>query len=179
MGYKNQETMLSREEPQLSDTSTIDELTTALRSDNGLLREHARQALVSAGSAAVEPLIELLTDDSHQVRWEVAKILGEIADRKAASSLVRTLEDEEFDVRWLAAEALIAIGRDALVPLIQELERRPESIWLRQGAHHVLHDLSDVGLRAEAAPVLRALESLEPELEVIEPALGFLDKLKD
>jgi HEAT repeat protein len=150
----------------------------ALRSQDGIKREHARQALVYAGKQAVDPLIELLTDSNHQTRWEAAKALGEIADPKAASSLVRSLEDKEFDVRWLAAVGLIAIGKDALVPLLKALSKHADSVWLRKGAHHVLHDLSKKGFMDLATPVLAALEGTDPEIEVPGPTRMALRKLK-
>lgn len=179
MKYEDRETVLNREDGHGNDGATVTELTAALRSDDGVVREHARRSLVAMGSAVVESLIEVLTDGGHQLRWEAAKVLGDIADRRAAAALVTALEDEEFDVRWLAAEALIRIGPPALVPLIEELERRPDSIWLRQGAHHVLHDLSDEQMKGEVVSLLNALESGEPEIRVIKPALDLLDKLKE
>jgi HEAT repeat protein len=178
MKYGNRETELNRGNGHGNDSSTLSELTAALRSDDGVVREHARRSLVATGSSVVETLIAVLQDGSHQLRWEAAKVLGDIADQRAAAALVTALEDEEFDVRWLAAEGLIRIGPRALVPLIEELEKRPESIWLRQGTHHVLHDLSDEQMKAEVKPLLKALESREPEIRVIKPALDLLDRLK-
>jgi HEAT repeat protein len=150
-----------------ADAARLSTLISALRSSDYGERVHARQALGEIGHPAVESLVELFADPSHQVRWEAAKTLVAIADAGASPALVKTLLDEEFDVRWLAAEALIAIGRDGLEPLLRALEEHPESVWLRQGAHHVLHDLKDPALRELVAPTLEALESLEPEIEVI------------
>jgi hypothetical protein len=164
--------------PDAGDFSAIPSQLEALRSSDGTMREHARQALVFSGKQAVDPLIKLLADANHQTRWEAAKALGEIADPKAASSLVRSLEDKEFGVRWLAAVGLIAIGKEALVPLLQALSRRADSVWLREGAHHVLHDLSKKGYMGLVAPILAALEGIDPEIEVPEPTRAALRKLK-
>ena len=71
-----------------------------------------------------------------------------------------------FDVRWLAAEGLIHIGVDAIVPLLHALIERPESVWLREGAHHVLHDLASSDLRAVLMPVLKALEDVDATVVV-------------
>jgi HEAT repeat protein len=171
-------TTKAKKENQVNTRSRINELTTELCGKDAVVREHARQSLVTIGSPATDPLIELLEDRSHQVRWEAAKALGEIADPRAAPALVSALRDEDFDVRWLAAVGLIAIGPDALVPLLEELAKQPESTWLRQGAHHVLHNLADKKIKGKMAPVLRALESIEPEVGVIEPALKAADELK-
>jgi HEAT repeat protein len=153
-------------------------LVSALRSSDYGERVHARQALEEVGHPAVEPLVELLADPSHQTRWEAAKTLVAIADAAASPALVQTLMDEESDIRWLAAEALIAIGRDGLEPLLRVLEEHPESEWLRQGAHHVLHDLEDPALRELVRPTLEALESFEPEMKVIFAAGDLLAMLE-
>lgn len=91
--------------------------------------------------------------------------MGQIDDQTATQALVRALEDEEFDVRWLAAEGLTALGHEALVPLLRALIERSKSAWLREGAHHVLHDLSEGDLKEELQPVLAALEGVEPSVE--------------
>jgi len=46
--------------------------------------------------------------------------------------------------------------------LLEALERRGDSAFLLEGAHHVFHDLAKGGLRKSLAPVLAALEFLEP-----------------
>ena len=120
----------------------------------------------------------MLADSNHQTRWEAAKALGEIADPKSASTLISSLEDKEFDVRWLAAVGLIAIGKDALAPLLEALSRHADSVWLREGARHVLHDLSKKGFLDLATSVLTALEGTDPEIEVPGSALAALRKLK-
>jgi HEAT repeat protein len=149
-----------------------------LRNRDGVRREFAREAIVSLGRQAVDPLTKLLADPNHQIRWEAAKALSEIADPKSASALVSSLEDREFDIRWLSAIGLIAIGKDSLVPLLEALSRRSESVWLREGAHHVFHDLSKKGFMDLAAPILTALEGTEPGIEVQGPAKAALAKLR-
>jgi HEAT repeat protein len=149
------------------DQARLSTLISALRSSDYGKRVRARQVLEEVGHPAVGPLVELLADPSHQTRWEAAKTLVAIADAAASPALVETLMDEESDIRWLAAEALIAIGRDGLEPLLRALEEHPESEWLRQGAHHVLHDLEDPALRELVAPTLEALDSFEAEIKVI------------
>ena len=101
-------------------------------------------------------------------------------DVRAASELVATLEDSNFGVRWLAAEGLIAIGREVLPPLMEALTKHSDSAWLREGAHHVLHDLAnrDPEVKDFVAPVITALEGSEPEIGVMELAHTALDKLE-
>jgi len=89
----------------------------------------------------VGPLVNALNDKSQTARWESAKALGQIMDPRSIDALVKALQDKLFDVRWLAAEALIAIGRKSVKPLLQAIIDNPGSEYVREGAHHVFHDL--------------------------------------
>ncbi len=142
---------------------SIEKLIKDLDSRNDLVRVKARQALVAMRKAALPSLIEALKNKKYLMRWEAAKALGEIGDPGAAPALVRALEDEEFDVRWLAAEGLIKLNINGLRPLLKELMTRGGSTLLREGAHHVFHDLSKGALKRCLAPVLAALEEIESE----------------
>lgn len=137
-----------------------------LGSRDDAIRVKARHALVAFGKTAVPSLIEALKSEHYLMRWEAAKALGEIGDPGAAPALVKALEDEQFDVRWLAAEGLTKMNIIALKPLLQALELRGDSALLREGAHHVFHDLAKGGLRKFLSPILAALEVLEPGLEL-------------
>jgi hypothetical protein len=156
---------------------SISSMIVDLARDVPLARMSAREALVAIGGPAVPALTEALVNPIRHVRWEAAKALGQIGDPAAAEALVRALEDEIFGVRWLAAEGLIAVGRQGLKPLLQALIHRSDSDWLRQGAHHVLHELARAGLE-EVRPVLAALEDIEPSIDVPPAARTALDALK-
>lgn len=99
----------------------IDTLIAELRSQDGVQRKRARNALVKIGKSAVPFLIGLMTNPEDHVRWEACKALVSIKDPAAAVPLVVALGDESSEVRWLAAEALIAIKREAVVPVLQTL----------------------------------------------------------
>lgn len=167
----------------------------ALISDNGFEREKARLALVSVGDQAVSPLVHALRDRSERMRWEAAKALGQIGSPSAAPALVEALEDNNFDVRWLSAEALVAIGRDGLEALLTALVKRPESLWLRDSAHHVLahmigedvaveHHLADHPVRKDSIlqetlkPVVAAMHGSSPQVDVPLSAGVALDYVK-
>ncbi len=145
---------------------TIDSLIADLGSQNGLVRVRARKSIIAIGGQAVEPLSQSLTSKRRWVRWEAAKTLGQIGNAKATAALITALEDKLFDVRWLAAEGLITIGFEALVPLLTALKKHPESRWLQEGVHHVLHDIDGRELKRILRPVIVALESFEPSVEV-------------
>jgi hypothetical protein len=146
--------------------SSLESFIADLSNHNDEARVKARYSLVTMGKAAVPFLIEALKNNNNLMRWEAAKALGEIGDPGTAPALVKALEDEEFDVRWLAAEGLIKMNINGLKPLLQALEYRGDSVFLREGAHHVFHDLAKGALRKYLVPVLAALEALEPGEEV-------------
>ncbi len=161
------------------DTSShIKNLIGALSSFNDLSRVEARKALVVFGSQAIPFLAEALNDSNFLRRWEAAKTLGEIGDPKAAPALVKALEDEKFDIRWLAAKGLIDLNVKCLAPLFEALIQRADSVLLRQGAHHVLHDLSKGELRIYLAPVLIGLECMDCAVQVPPVVSHALDDLK-
>jgi HEAT repeat protein len=159
-------------------STTILELITQLSDPSGVTRQHARQALVAIGPRAVEPLMLALRDPRDQVRWEAAKALTNLTSRRAAASLVHALEDENGDVRWLAAEGLVALQEGALRPLLKALSAAADGDELREGAHHVLHELARRGLADLVNPVLRALESPAPAEETPVVAYEALLKLE-
>jgi HEAT repeat protein len=147
-------------------TETVRSLVANLSSKDGQVRVRARKSLVAIGGPALKPLVEMLSSKRQRVRWEAAKALGQIGDPAAVQALVKALEDKMFDVRWLAAEGLISIGREALVPLLRALMEHPDSLWLREGVHHVLHDVDKEDFDEILQPVLAALEGFEPSVEV-------------
>jgi hypothetical protein len=143
----------------------IKSLVADLGSQDGQVRVRARKSLVAIGGQAVKPLVKALASKKEVVRWESAKTLGQIGDPAAVQSLIKALEDKVFDVRWLAAEGLIYIGREALAPLLRALIDNPDSFWLKEGVHHVLHDVDKGDLTELLKPVIFALEGFEPSVE--------------
>jgi hypothetical protein len=156
----------------------IASLVDALANVDGVERHTARVKLEGIGPPAVPALARALQSPSEHARWEAAKALGEIADPSAAPALVSTLQDDKSAVRWLAATALINLGRDALAPLLRGLEGKSDSIWFRDGAHHVLRSLIRDGVADEAVSVLEALEDIEPCIEAPMAAYEVLQDLR-
>jgi HEAT repeat protein len=148
-------------------SNTITSLIALLNSDDGSARTHARESLLKLGTPAVPALIQILTAPQDRLRWEAAKALSQIGDPTAASALVKALEDDNSGVRWLAAEGLVILGRAGLVPLLEALRHHSDSVWLREGAHHVLRSLAREDLYASiVTPVLAALEDIEPAIQL-------------
>jgi hypothetical protein len=162
---------------------TVDSLIADLGSRDGLVRQRARIALVHIGEPAVPSLIKALKNRQEPTHWEAAKALSMIGDPKSVQALVKALEDSNFGVRWLAAEGLIAVGYDSLETLLPALIDHPESIHLREGAHHILHDLVSRDLldpkqKDQVKPVLAALNDVEPAVAAPIAAYQALGKMR-
>jgi HEAT repeat protein len=157
---------------------SVKSLIADLASQDGIIRIKARRQLVAYRKRSVAPLIKTLSSENHWVRWEAAKALSQIANPASIQALLEALTDKEFDVRWLAAEGLIRIGRKVVVPLLETLVDHSDSLWLREGIHHVLHDMNRGNLDKTLRPVLTALEGTEPSLEAPLAARGALNVLK-
>ena len=151
-------------------------LSRALWAD-GDVREEARKELVTHGTAAIKPLTALLSSPDAQTRWEAAKALGQIHHREAAAALALCLADEHRDVRWVAAEGLIALGDDALEPVLEELVAHASSVWVRKEATHILNAFGEDN--PPIALVLKALSGLAPLFEVPVAAFDALKELRN
>jgi HEAT repeat protein len=79
---------------------------------------------------------------------------------------VSALEDDDTGVQWIAAQGLASLGREGVKPLLSALIVRSDSPRLLTGAHHVLRLIADDRLREKLAPVVTAIEDVEPVLEV-------------
>ena len=151
-----------------------------LESDNGIIREKARESLVVFGRPAVPFLIKALQNSaSDQVRWESAKALGAIGDIRSLPPLVKALTDNYPDIAWLAAEGLIQFQKKAWPPLLHAvIKDEPNTDLLRQGVHHVLVNQSDYGYNDEFATLIRALEPNGSRESAILSAYEILKRMK-
>jgi len=157
----------------------IASLVSSLASKDGVVRERARHALVALGRPAAGALTKALSDPRDQVRWEAAKGFEEAPDPSSAPALIAALEDEVSGIRWLAGKALAALGTGALDLLMQALIDKPRSYRLHEGARHVLTAEPGRKLRHILAPVLDALEDLDPESAVPVAARQALSRLRE
>ena len=141
----------------------LSRLAAALGDRNPGVRHRARMSLVALGPTSVPHLIAALESPRENARWEAAKSLQAIADARAAPALVLRLGDGDSGVCWVAAEALIALGPKAIVPLMHGLIAHNNSSTFLDSAHHVLHDLNKGALRNIVGPVLQALDRPSPD----------------
>lgn len=151
----------------------------ALESGDGVERVRARYELIALGTRSCGLLKEALHHSDEQVRWEAAKTLASVPCPEAAPELVERLTDEDGDVRWLAAEALVTLGREGLPSLFQALMVEDESVWLRQGAHHVLRGLTGGRVQAISGPVIEAIEGVAAKETIPVAARHALEALQE
>ena len=143
------------------DVSEIDDEVTSLIPDlissNTIRRKEARQNLEKLGPMKLEQLAFLLSSKNKQLRWEVAKALECGSTAGSIPIFLKLLTDDESDIRWIAAEGLINIGRASLIPLLHEIIYH-ESIYINEGAHHILQELL---IRKEKRRFHKLLSSLK------------------
>jgi HEAT repeat protein len=132
-----------------------------LASSSELRRMQARRLLVAIGRPAIPSLNGLLGKKKHQVRWEAAKSLAQLHDTDCIPGLLTAMEDERFDIRWVAAEGMAALGMPALKHLLKLFERNPDSVRLRESAHHVIRSVFGDAPPQEMQSVLLELEKID------------------
>lgn len=120
-------------------------------------RQKARLKLSEISPMILDQVAKLIESKNKQLRWEVAKSLEDRSSLGSIPVLLKLLADEESDVRWLAAEGLINIGRESVIPLLHEIIYN-ESIYIREGAHHVLHQLFTGKERRDYHQLMKALK---------------------
>jgi len=150
-----------------------------LSDSDGFVRMQALEVLICIAAPAVTDLIHTRSNANSQLRWQVITVLDGIHNPAAVHVLVEQLKDDNAGIRWAAADALIALRRDAIHPLLEALMRDFDSLWLRQSAHHILHVMEDAGKLNEAEEkVFEALEELESAVVVPWAAEKALESLR-
>lgn len=138
------------------------QLINKLGSKDGLERKEAREKLVDKKEKEViDPLIELLDHPEHIFRWEAMKTLKHFGDPELIPIFLSKLEEEESDIRWMAAKGLINIGEVAVEPLLRLILKNADSVFVLEGAHHVLNEL----LKVKNIPENMDIEKLLPLLK--------------
>lgn len=123
--------------------------------------------------------IQILNDRQRSVleREQAIHYLVATPTSENLSHLLNALEDDAFGVRWTAASELAHTGRLALEPLLRALIDRPSSVWLREGAYHVLHYMPGMTLRQQTLRLQRALKGAGANVAAVEAAGALLQEL--
>lgn len=101
-----------------------------LQRKNVLVREAAIRTFVAIDAAEeddIPALVEALADNqSAEVRWQVASILGVFGEKSAAAipNLVQIMTDSMEAAREAAVDALAKIGAASITPMVKILENR-------------------------------------------------------
>ena len=153
---------LKFEEAPVSRIEEIGNLISKLENSDRNTRKQARMELVEAGPEATPLLVAALKNRNSIIRHEAAKTFLGLHDPAAAPALVEALLDESIEVHWAASEALIALGRDAILPVLKGITTHFDSYRFRQGAYHVLHTLKRTSqLDVHSAKVLESLGDIQ------------------
>jgi HEAT repeat protein len=161
--------------------SRISSALESLASSDPVVREKARQHLVSIGPDVVVPLLQVLRGSNDRACWEAAKALGAIGHPAAASALAELLNHPNHDVRWVAAEALAAMGSAGLEQVLMTLLTKSGSVAVQNGAHHVLALFTHKHEKELLATLLTKFNAFEPAVAIPPAAfkaLNALEKLK-
>ncbi|MDP8253893.1 MAG: HEAT repeat domain-containing protein, partial [Candidatus Kaelpia aquatica] len=134
----------------------VDPLIEALSDEDHQVREGAAKALGDIGEPAVDSLIEALSDEDHQVREGAAKALGDIGDFRAVDLLIEALDDENIWVVVASIEALVHIGESAIDSLIEALGN--ENVRIKNRAVSILGDIGEPAV----GPLVEALSDESP-----------------
>lgn len=141
----------------------VDVLAEGLRSGDTQVRSAAAYGLAAAGTAAVEPVADLLGSSDAALRARAADVLGDLgpAAANAVPNLVKALEDPDAAVRRFAVEALGTTGQalDGAPHGIAALLSDPDLDVRRQAALALARLGPRAAADAETVPALmRALD---------------------
>jgi HEAT repeat protein len=127
---------------------------------NYKLRVAARKKLVKMGRAILPRLHNLLSIEDNVLRWEVAKVIELIGEKESIPVFIELLEDSDSGIRWIAADGLINIGRDSIMPVLKSIiNKKKESYFLRLGAHYILTELFNPNEKNKFKALLLSIQS--------------------
>ena len=127
----------------LSDTTPIPDLLSALHSADEALSEVAVAILRRLGEKALEIPRQQLEEDDGAIRAGAAWTLGMIGHLDAASDLIKALDDEDLNVSTSAAWALGKIGDKWAIPALVAKLANSKQADLREAAARALGDIGD------------------------------------
>lgn len=129
------------EKSPLPSKASLNQTIIDLGSEDYVTRQTAREKLVLIGKPAIDFLAELITHPKQIYRLEAVKTLMEINDPLAIPLFLEICSDDDPDIRWIAAEGLIKQGPVSFIPVLKMLTKDSDSIYIREGAYHILHHL--------------------------------------
>lgn len=129
--------MLNQDDEQFKSAAKM------LENEDSSERYKAIEILYSLNTdQAYRLLLQALKDVSYSVRLQAATALGKLGDKRAVEPLVQALKDD--DLGYSFNDALIELGRHALLPLLDALKTGDQEI--RRRIVRVLGRLRDVNV---------------------------------
>lgn len=105
---------------KIGDPRAVEPLMQMLLQNKTVYRDSLKQALISIGAPAVEPLIETLQNTDPYLQEFAISALGEIKDPRAVSPLIAMLKESNNHIP--VYKALVNIGEPSVVMLIETLQ---------------------------------------------------------
>jgi HEAT repeat protein len=133
---------------------------------------NARRYLVEMGKAILPQLNNLLLSKNIRLRREASKIIEIIGDKESIPVLINLLEDDEGSIRWIAAEGLIHIGRESIVPLLKKIIENGDDTYLKMGARHAFLQLFNDNEKVHFQPLLQSLKNFN-NIHILAPVEAF------
>ncbi|MBD3181400.1 hypothetical protein GF312_03850 [Candidatus Poribacteria bacterium] len=153
---------------------TFEGLIAALQNENRIVRRQAVIALGKIGDdRAIDPVVELLTDEDPGVKFYIPVALRMIGGDKMVEALHKAMKNEMAQVRIAAADILGAIEDDTGIDLLIELLADNNS-YVKTSANNAL-------IKIGKPVVPKLIEVLNTEAEGIQlPSTDFIgDKIGD
>ena len=149
----------------VGDPTSIPFLTTLLRDDDPLVREHGARGLAAACQSGNEqPLIAALAHADLAVRSWAADGLSKLGDTRALPVLAGTQRHEHLPIRRGALYSFVALGGDGVQGMLQGLEDRERDLQELTFAVIVARDIALARAQLEPDLLLSALSAGQPEI---------------
>ena len=162
------ETLRQRAASALADVgapTSIPFLSTLLRDDDALVREHGARGLAAACQNGNEqPLVAALAHADLAVRSWAADGLSKLGDTRALPVLAGTQRHEHLPIRRGALYSFVALGSAGVQGLLQGLEDRERDLQELTFAVIVARDIALARERLEPDLLLSALSAGQPEI---------------
>jgi hypothetical protein len=105
-------------------------------------------------------MYKLLDTKDYTLKKEAGKIIEQIPDKGSIPVLLNLISnDDDSGMRWIAAEGLVKIGRDSIVPLLKALVKCSTTYYIEQAAHHVFGVLFTAEEKEELKNLMVSLHS--------------------
>ena len=154
-------------------TPALADALTALETGDFQTRWEIAKRFSDFGAGAIAPLIERMQDEEldWELRWFVARILGQFDQPEAVTALVQLLTTaEDEDLCGIAAEALANLGPSAVIALSDLLEDNPHRLL-------AVRALAQIRQAATITPLLGVVNDADASVRTI--AIEALSSFRD